>query len=99
MEPIRKPFYVDPIFPLEVVYKGLRDTGNELPDHLHDLYEIVYIHEGSGTFFIDHSLYEKSPVIYFSYRAIRFIVHFRLLMNRSFLLLYFLHRHSSKPLF
>ncbi|MCM3634635.1 helix-turn-helix transcriptional regulator [Paenibacillus camelliae] len=61
MEPIRKPFYVDPIFPLEVVYKGLRDTGNELPDHLHDLYEIVYIHEGSGTFFIDHSLYEKKP--------------------------------------
>src|SRR5690606_33356704 len=39
MEPIRKPFYVDPIFPLEV----------------------VYIHEGSGTFFIDHSLYEKKP--------------------------------------
>jgi len=61
MEPIRKPFYIDPIFPLEVVYKGIRDKENELPDHLHDLYEVVYIHEGKGTFFIDHSLYEKEP--------------------------------------
>ncbi|MDQ6417963.1 AraC family transcriptional regulator [Paenibacillus sp. LHD-117] len=59
MQPIRKPFYLDPVFPLEVVYQGVRYTENELPDHLHDLYELVYIHEGKGTFFIDHALYEK----------------------------------------
>jgi len=61
MEAFRKPFLIDPNFPLEVVYKGFRVTENELPDHLHDLYEVVYIHEGKGTFFIDQSLYEKEP--------------------------------------
>lgn len=59
MQPIRKPFYLDPSFPFEVVYKGTRNSKNELPDHLHDLYELVYIHEGKGTFFIDEALYEK----------------------------------------
>lgn len=61
MQPIRKPFSLDPAFPFEMVYRGIRYTENELPDHLHDLYEIVYIHEGNGTFFIGHTLYEKGP--------------------------------------
>lgn len=61
MQPIRKPFYFDPIFPFELVYRGLRHSENELPDHLHDLYEVVYIHEGKGTFFIDHAHYDKGP--------------------------------------
>ena len=33
----------------------------ELPDHLHDLYELVYIYEGTGTFFIDKTLYGQKP--------------------------------------
>ncbi|RUS45680.1 helix-turn-helix domain-containing protein [Cohnella sp. AR92] len=61
MEPIRKPFVLDPIFPFEIVYKGVRYTENELPDHLHDLYELVYVHEGKGMIFIDHALYDKEP--------------------------------------
>ncbi len=61
MKPIRKPFEFDPIFPFELVYQGVRYTENELPDHLHDLYEVVYIHEGKGMIFIDHSLYDKEP--------------------------------------
>ncbi|MHA6480912.1 helix-turn-helix domain-containing protein [Paenibacillus sp. strain BS8-2] len=61
MQPIRKPFMLDPIFPFELVYQGIRYSENELPDHLHDLYELVYIHEGTGTFFIDHTVYEKGP--------------------------------------
>ncbi|MBB3111304.1 AraC-like DNA-binding protein [Paenibacillus phyllosphaerae] len=61
MQPIRKPFQLDPIFPLELVYRGVRHTENEWPDHLHDLYEVVYIHEGKGTFFIDQALYDKEP--------------------------------------
>lgn len=60
MHPLRKPFYLDPIFPFDMVYKGIRYSMNELPDHLHDLYELVYIHSGKGTFFIDQALYEKS---------------------------------------
>lgn len=59
MGPMRKPFMLDPVFPFELVYKGIRYSNNELPDHLHDLYEIVYIHEGKGLFFINGVLYEK----------------------------------------
>ncbi|MFC4099162.1 AraC family transcriptional regulator [Paenibacillus xanthanilyticus] len=61
MQPIRKPFRLDPLFPFELVHRGVRYSENELPDHVHDLYEIVYIHEGKGTFFIDQSLYDKAP--------------------------------------
>lgn len=61
MKPIRKPFALDPVFPFELVYQGVRLTENELPDHLHDLYEVVYIHEGKGTIFIDHAFYDKEP--------------------------------------
>ncbi|AZN39756.1 AraC family transcriptional regulator [Paenibacillus albus] len=60
MKPIRKPFSFDPLFPFDFVYQGVRYTANELPDHLHDMYEIVYVHSGKGTFFIDNALYEKS---------------------------------------
>jgi len=61
MKPIRKPFKFDPIFPFEIVYKQLRTAQSELPEHLHDLYEIVYVHRGQGTIFIDNALYEQKP--------------------------------------
>lgn len=61
MQPVRKPFHLDPVFPLELVYKGVRYSDTEWPDHLHDLYELVYIHSGTGSFFIDHTIYEKGP--------------------------------------
>ncbi|TYP72046.1 AraC family transcriptional regulator [Paenibacillus methanolicus] len=61
MQPIRKPFRLDPLFPFELVHRGIRYSENELPDHVHDLYELVYIHEGKGTFFIDQALYDKGP--------------------------------------
>lgn len=61
MKPIRKPFSIDPIFPFEIVYKQLRTTQSELPEHLHDLYELVYVHRGQGTIFIDNALYEQRP--------------------------------------
>lgn len=61
MNPIRKPFALEPHFPVHIVYRGYRELKNELPDHLHDLYEAVYIHQGKGTFFIDDALYDKEP--------------------------------------
>lgn len=61
MNPIRKPFSLDPVFPFELVYQGVRVSENELPDHLHDLYEVIYIHHGKGTIFIDHVFYDKEP--------------------------------------
>lgn len=59
MKPIRKPFFGDPLFPFELAYKNVRKQINELPDHLHDRYELVYIHQGKGVFFIDNTWYEK----------------------------------------
>ncbi|MBO9597353.1 MAG: AraC family transcriptional regulator [Cohnella sp.] len=61
MKPIRKPFRLDPIFPFEIVHEQLRTTQSELPEHLHDLYEIVYVHRGQGTMFIDNAFYEQKP--------------------------------------
>lgn len=61
LEPFRKPFYVDPLFPFQIIHKTVKLPQFELPDHLHDLYELVYIYEGSGTFFIDKTLYGQKP--------------------------------------
>jgi AraC-like DNA-binding protein len=59
VKPIRKPFFGDPLFPFELAYKNVKKQNNELPDHLHDRYELVYIHQGKGVFFIDNTWYEK----------------------------------------
>ncbi|TLS53775.1 helix-turn-helix domain-containing protein [Paenibacillus antri] len=60
MKPYRKPFFGDPLFPVDIVFQGLKKPENELPDHLHDRYELVYVHQGRGTFFIDETFYEKT---------------------------------------
>ncbi|WP_309120487.1 helix-turn-helix domain-containing protein [Paenibacillus sp.] len=60
MKPYRKPFFGDPLFPVDLVFQGLKKPENELPDHLHDRYELVYVHQGRGTFFIDETFYEKN---------------------------------------
>ncbi len=61
MKPIRKPFRLDPTFPFDIVYEQLRTKQSELPEHLHDLYEMVYVHRGQGTIFIDNAFYEQKP--------------------------------------
>lgn len=61
LKPIRKPFLGDPLFPLNLSYKTMKKQNNELPDHLHDRYELVFIHQGSGVFFIDNTWYDKKP--------------------------------------
>jgi AraC-type DNA-binding domain-containing proteins len=48
-------------FPFSLVYQDTKSPQNELPDHLHDWYEIVYVYAGKGTFFINHSFYEMNP--------------------------------------
>lgn len=57
MEPIRKRFDGEPSFPFSLAYRETKSTQRELPDHLHDWYEIVYIHGGVGSFFIDHTIF------------------------------------------
>ncbi|TYP76353.1 AraC-like protein [Paenibacillus methanolicus] len=61
LEPFRRPFFGDPLFPFHIIYRALKHPQHELPDHLHDRYELVYVHRGSGTFFIDKTLYDKKP--------------------------------------
>lgn len=56
MEPIRKTFTPDPLFPFELVYMDTKSPEIELPYHFHEWYEIVYIHDGEGTFFINQSI-------------------------------------------
>lgn len=58
MRPIRKTFFEDPLFPFEYVHKDTKSPQSELPDHLHDRLEIVYVYSGTGTFFINRSFYD-----------------------------------------
>ncbi|MFB9325608.1 AraC family transcriptional regulator [Paenibacillus aurantiacus] len=59
LEPFRRPFFGDPLFPFHINHRAVKHPQHELPDHLHDRYELVYVHQGSGTFFIDKTLYDK----------------------------------------
>lgn len=59
--PLRKTFEGEPLFPFELVYRMQRSPEGELPDHLHDRYELVYVHEGRGTLLIDHMFFEQLP--------------------------------------
>ncbi|CAI6077236.1 helix-turn-helix domain-containing protein [Cohnella sp. JJ-181] len=58
MKPIHKQFNVPPAFPFSFVYRDTKTKQRELPDHLHDWHEIVYVHGGQGTFFIDRTFYD-----------------------------------------
>ncbi|MDG0813318.1 AraC family transcriptional regulator [Cohnella rhizosphaerae] len=58
MKPIFKPFPASPSFPFSFVYRDTKSRQRELPDHLHDWCEIVYVHGGKGTFFIDRTFYD-----------------------------------------
>ncbi|GAA0365589.1 AraC family transcriptional regulator [Bacillus horti] len=58
MEPVRKTFDSEHEFPFFLAYKDTKTPNHELPDHLHDWYEIVYVYQGKGTFFIDQQLFQ-----------------------------------------
>ncbi|QGH32935.1 helix-turn-helix domain-containing protein [Gracilibacillus salitolerans] len=48
------------LFPFSFVYKGSKEPQNELPTHMHDFHEIIYVHKGTGTFFINNTLYDMN---------------------------------------
>jgi len=54
----RKRFDNSTPFPFELVYRDTKSAQSELPDHLHDWYELVYVYSGRGTFFIDQTIYD-----------------------------------------
>jgi AraC-like DNA-binding protein len=57
MDPVRKRFDSS-AFPFCLVYKDTKSSQSELPDHVHDWYELVYVYRGKGTFFIDQTFYD-----------------------------------------
>lgn len=57
MKPLSKS--IDSDF-IHIVFKDTKQPDHELPDHLHDWHEIVYIYSGKGTFFIDQHFYDMS---------------------------------------
>jgi AraC-like DNA-binding protein len=60
MKPVRKSFFEDPLFPFDIVYRDTKSPQSELPEHLHDRFELVYIYKGKGTFFINRTFYEMN---------------------------------------
>ncbi|WP_077624216.1 AraC family transcriptional regulator [Sediminibacillus massiliensis] len=48
----------DSPFSFSFVYKDSKDPYKELPTHIHDFHEIIYVHKGKGTFFINNTVYE-----------------------------------------
>ncbi|SDW91329.1 AraC family transcriptional regulator [Paenibacillus sp. CF384] len=58
MNPLRKHFDPDSSLPIELALHSTKNLQSELPDHLHDWYEIIYVHSGAGSFFINHTFYE-----------------------------------------
>ncbi|SDX98330.1 AraC family transcriptional regulator [Paenibacillus sp. CF384] len=60
MKPIRKQFDAQPSFPFAFTFKDRKTLQRELPDHLHDWFELVYVHSGKGAFFIDRTIYDMN---------------------------------------
>ncbi|MBD3919809.1 AraC family transcriptional regulator [Paenibacillus sp. PR3] len=58
MKPLRKSFDATGLFPFALNYRDTKTPQFELPDHVHDWHELVYVHSGRGTFFIQHTVYE-----------------------------------------
>ncbi|MGG1553975.1 AraC family transcriptional regulator [Paenibacillus ferrarius] len=50
---IHKLFDGDRHFPFHFVYQETKSYQNELPDHIHEWFELVYVYRGCGTMFID----------------------------------------------
>lgn len=59
-KPLIKNFINDHLLPLNIVFKDKKTPNLELPEHLHDRFELVYIYSGNGTFFLNQMLYEMN---------------------------------------
>lgn len=76
MKPLKKNFESENFFPFKFVYHQIKNPQNELPNHFHDWYEIVYVYGGKGTFFIDYSFIdmEKGDVFIIPTNTIHYSV-------------------------
>lgn len=60
LNPIVKNFFSDPLLPFNMAFQDKKLPSRELPEHLHDRYELVYVYSGKGIFFLNQMLYEMS---------------------------------------
>jgi AraC-like DNA-binding protein len=60
MKAIQKNLNDGVTFPARLVYKDTKSPETELPNHLHDWHEIVYVYGGRGTMLVNHALYEMN---------------------------------------
>jgi len=58
MQPIKKRFSKNEPLPFVIDYRQQKGPEHELPDHVQDWFELVYVYEGKGSFFIDHKFYD-----------------------------------------
>lgn len=58
MNPLHKRINTDQLFPFDLVYQDTKQPQTELPDHLHEWFEFVYVYQGAGVFFIDQAFYD-----------------------------------------
>ncbi|MCM3131818.1 AraC family transcriptional regulator [Paenibacillus polysaccharolyticus] len=54
--PVRTTIQTESGIPFRLVYSDTKSPQNELPDHLHDWHEIIYVYRGQGSIFIDTGL-------------------------------------------
>ncbi len=47
-------------FPVQFVYMDTKSPQMELPHHLHDWHEIIYVYGGNGKLLVNHSFYEMN---------------------------------------
>ncbi|MDQ1913392.1 AraC family transcriptional regulator [Paenibacillus sp. GD4] len=58
MNPLHQRIPTHQGFQMAMVFKDTKLPHNELPDHIHDWFELVYVYSGSGVFFIDQYFYD-----------------------------------------
>ncbi|MBB6734749.1 helix-turn-helix domain-containing protein [Cohnella zeiphila] len=61
MQPLRKSIESGDRFPFRLVYRDTKSPRHELPDHLHDGNELIYVYAGKGVLFVNHTFYEMLP--------------------------------------
>ncbi|NMO95835.1 AraC family transcriptional regulator [Paenibacillus lemnae] len=47
-------------YPYHLVYQDTKSPQRELPDHVHNWFELVYVHHGQGVFFINQTFYDMN---------------------------------------
>ncbi|WP_020008234.1 helix-turn-helix transcriptional regulator [Salinicoccus albus] len=66
MKPVHKPLTYEGNLPFSFVYRRPKERKEEWPNHLHEWWELIYIHTGEATFFIDqHIIYLKKGDLIF----------------------------------